>query len=167
MARVGPFEPKRGRIGFRLAEREADVLRQLLGTLEMALASGETGGDLRRLFPPAYPDDEDAQQEFSSLVTDDLRDAKRVAIVRCIESLDMAKHRSSMVIGELDEERQSAWLHVLNDLRLMLGTRLGVTEEAYDAFDQEPDPEDPRAAAIHLYLYLGWLQECLVEILLA
>lgn len=159
-----PFTAHRGgRVELRLDEREADVLRQLLGNLEMTLGSGETTGDVRRLFPPAYPEDEDAQHEFASLTLDDLREGKRVAIVRCIETLDAAKRKGTTLIGDLDDERQQAWLGTLNDLRLYLGTRLGVTEEAYD---RDVAEDDPRSAPMHLYLYLGWLQENLVEVLL-
>jgi hypothetical protein len=52
---------------------------------------------------------------------------------------------------------------VLNDLRLVLGTRLDVTEE----MDFDLDPSDPSAAELAVYAYLSWLQEQLVEALAA
>ena len=64
----------------------------------------------------------------------------------------------------LDEEQMAAWLGALNDLRLVLGTRLNVTE------DMHPDDlsdEDPRAHSLALYYYLGWLEEQVVEALAA
>jgi hypothetical protein len=48
-----------------------------------------------------------------------------------------------------------AWLAFLADARLMLGTRLGVTED--DELEPDDDPEH------NLYLYLGYLQQSLVE----
>jgi hypothetical protein len=54
------------------------------------------------------------------------------------------------------------WLGALNDLRLVLGTRLDVTEDMYD---HEMDPGDPRAPAFAMYTYLGWLQEQVVDAL--
>ena len=58
----------------------------------------------------------------------------------------------------LDEAELAAWLTALNDLRLVLGTRLDVGEEL-----GRVDPGDPRAPALSLYAYLSWLQEQAVE----
>ena len=60
----------------------------------------------------------------------------------------------------LDEVQLVAWLSALNDLRLVLGTRLDVTEE----MDAVPD-DHPRAGAFAVYSYLGWLQEQVVAAL--
>ena len=62
----------------------------------------------------------------------------------------------------LSKEQAESWLTALNDLRLVLGTRLGVTEEM---FLEAVDPRDPRAPEMALYVYLSWLQEQLVEAL--
>ena len=64
--------------------------------------------------------------------------------------------------GDVDEEALSAWLGVVNDLRLVLGTRLDVTEENSE---RGFPPEDPRAPAFDVYRYLTWLQWQLVEAL--
>ena len=50
----------------------------------------------------------------------------------------------------------------MNDLRLVLGTRLDVRD---DELLERVDPADPRAPALGLYAYLSWLQEQLVEAL--
>ena len=47
----------------------------------------------------------------------------------------------------------------LNDLRLVLGTRLGVTEETY------VDETGPRTPGMAVYVWLTWLQGELVEAL--
>jgi hypothetical protein len=49
---------------------------------------------------------------------------------------------------------------VLNDLRLVLGTRLDVNETT---FADGLDPRDPDAPELALYGYLSWLQEQAVE----
>lgn len=67
-----------------------------------------------------------------------------------------------MEADRLDEEQLVAWLGSLNDLRLVLGTRLEVTEEDYER--DVPD-EDPRRPAFAVYHYLSWLEEELVEAL--
>ena len=41
----------------------------------------------------------------------------------------------------LDRDQADAWLRALNDIRLVLGTRLEVTEDTYE---EDVDPEDPR-----------------------
>src|SRR2546426_10571 len=64
---------------------------------------------------------------------------------------------------ELAPEEVEAWLHVLNDARLALGARLGITE---DPEAEEIDPSDPEAAAHAMYAWLTWLENDLVETLL-
>ena len=56
----------------------------------------------------------------------------------------------------LDEEQLQAWLGALNDMRLVLGTRLDITEDFYAG---GIDRHDPRAPELALYSYLSWLQE--------
>jgi hypothetical protein len=58
------------------------------------------------------------------------------------------------------EEQMSAWLAALNDIRLVLGTRLDVTEDLYE---RGLPPGDPRVPQFALYQYLGFLQEQVVE----
>ena len=55
---------------------------------------------------------------------------------------------------------RSAWLRALNDLRLVLGTRLDVTEDEFaDGFD----PDAPHAYELAVYAFLTWLQEAAVQ----
>jgi len=62
----------------------------------------------------------------------------------------------------LSEEDVLAWLAVLNDLRLVLGTRLDLTEETTEA---DFAGSDPRAEAFGLYTYLTWLVDAIVRAL--
>ena len=59
----------------------------------------------------------------------------------------------------MDREQADAWLGCLNDLRLVLGTRLEVTEDT----ELDLRRDDPRAQALTVYGWLGWLQESLLE----
>jgi hypothetical protein len=61
-------------------------------------------------------------------------------------------------------DQAQAWLRALNDVRLTLGVRLGVTEEFEDEWGQL-DPLDPRATAFEVYAWLGDVQESLVQAL--
>ena len=56
----------------------------------------------------------------------------------------------------------TAWMTALNDVRLVLGTRLGI-EDDEDGADVPED--DPRAPAFALYHYLGWLVSQVVDAL--
>ena len=56
-------------------------------------------------------------------------------------------------------DEADAWLRALNDARLVLGTRLDITED----FDWDGFESTPRAPELALYAYLSWLQEQLVE----
>jgi hypothetical protein len=70
---------------------------------------------------------------------------------------------ADMVIDvELDGPTALAWMRSFTDLRLALGTRLEVEEGDQDYWDELPD-EDPRAQAHHLFEWLGYLQETLVD----
>ena len=53
------------------------------------------------------------------------------------------------------------WLRALNDIRLMFGVRLEVTEDFEDQL-AALDPKDPRLAAFEVYGWLGAVQESLV-----
>ena len=55
----------------------------------------------------------------------------------------------------LDEAQASAWLGVLNDLRLVLGASLGISDDE-DA-DRPPRPGEPDAMRRAVFAYLGWL----------
>jgi len=80
-----------------------------------------------------------------------------------------ASHLTSIDVMEatidasrLDEEHLVAWMGAINDLRLVLGTKLDVTEEIYE--EGMPDG-DPRMSSFVLFTYLGWLEEQVVEAL--
>jgi hypothetical protein len=126
-----------------LPRNERDILR----TLPEALRETVTGDDpaAERLFPPAHPEDPLREQEYRRLTRESLV-GKRLSAIEVVEG--------TIDADRLDEEQLSAWLGALNDLRLVLGSRLEVTEESYD---RDLDPSDPRAPAMALYHYLSWL----------
>jgi hypothetical protein len=64
------------------------------------------------------------------------------------------------VVGHLDEAQLGAWMGVVNDLRLVLGTRLDISEELDLTAVADDDPE---VATFALYSYLSWLLEQMVE----
>jgi hypothetical protein len=116
---------------------------------------------LARLFPDAYPDDPEAAAEFRRYTQADLGAERRRRASLAVASLARIPSGGRLT---LSEKEALAWLGALNDMRLVLGTRLEITED-----DQEPGqdfgPNDPRAAYVPVYYYLGYLQETLVEAL--
>ena len=62
------------------------------------------------------------------------------------------------------EAETMAWLGALNDLRLALGTRLGVSEDDPEQFANLTE-DDPSWTSHLVYNWLGGLQELLVHCL--
>ena len=171
---------------------EADLLRSLTSQLVELLRNeraAPTGGDpleamfdfsgptsepedpvLRRLFPTAYPDDEEAAAEFRRFTEGTLRDGKADAAAAIIDALEEAglppllEEEGLVIDVELDEAAATAWLRSFTDVRLALATRLGVEEGDEDYWHTLPD-DDPRAQAHDIYEWVGYLQETLVDAL--
>ncbi|MEV5429644.1 DUF2017 domain-containing protein [Streptomyces sp. NPDC052701] len=135
---------------------------------------------LKRLFPDAYcdpghtpasPRDAEEQRaysaEFRRYTENDLRAGKRenaLAVVRSLDALAAAGEGGAVLKLSVEESRQ--WLGALNDLRLAIGSRLGITDEDdTDLLFRLPD-EDPRKPMVMAYLWLGGLQETLVSTLM-
>jgi hypothetical protein len=169
---------------------EADLLRSLASQLvellrnEVAAPSGSddplealldfsgptTEPDdpvLARLFPTAYPDDEEAAGEFRRFTEGGLRDSKAQAAGRLIETLEAAGLPTEIgdelltVDVELDRAEALGWMRSFTDIRLALATRLGIEDDDEDRWLALGD-EDPRAHVHDIYQWVGYLQETLV-----
>lgn len=131
---------------------------------------------LARLFPDAYggpgaPRDEEAQAraaEFRRYTEDELRARKRqdgLAVIRALDALEPEEAGGGAVLRLTpDEARQ--WLGTLNDLRLAIGTRLEITDDDSTERLLALPAEDPMKPMVLAYLWLGGLQESLVETLM-
>ena len=126
-------------------------------------AGGPPDPVLERLFPRAYlePEDLDRDAEYQRLVRDDLLEAKLANLDVVTKTLDRGTVSLRRWTVDLSEEEAGSWLGALNDLRLALGVRLGITED----FEGDIDPSDPQAPALHVLSYLGWLEENLLDAL--
>ena len=175
---MGSVKRRGGKVVVRLDAAERSVLASLLGAVRALLADDddaqadadplaafvgmsdgpvETPKDpiLLRLLPDAYGDTAPAA-EFRRLTDADLRARKTDAIDRVLDDVAAAEK------VELDlDEGVGMWLQAVNDVRLVLGTRLDVTEDWPDAAQDLP-PDDPRAALYDFYTWLSALQESLV-----
>ena len=130
---------------------ERELLTNLVGQLRELLLESTDDPSVRRLFPTAYNTDPERDREYQQLVRDELLE-RRLAALGTVES--------TLTAAELDEEQASAWLSALNDLRLVLGTRLDVGEELIDV-----EADDPDAPAYAVYEYLAFLLSDVVDAL--
>lgn len=128
---------------------------------------------LARLFPEAYGDKDGelraASAEFRRFTENDLRTRKRddaLVVVRTLDGLSPAGDSGAVLTLTADECR--SWLGSLNDLRLTIGTRLEVSDEdgGEDGSLYRLPDSDPRKPMVMAYLWLGALQETLVETLM-
>ena len=129
---------------------ERRLLGELLDRLDDRLGTDDP--TTVRLFPPAHQHDPAAEAEYRSLVREDLLQGHRSSLAVVRETLDAAT---------LDAAQLAAWLGVVNDLRLVLGTELGVTPQTSD---DPPDEDDPDYRLWVEYLYLTWIEGQLVEV---
>lgn len=134
-----------------------DPLAQLVGIQELAERPEDPA--LLRLFPDAYRDDESAANDFRRYTQARLRETKTSRADAVIEILDRADNKI-----ELTEAEAQSMLAVMNDTRLVLASRLGLTDEL--KLDELLLAEADQGGAAHLYEWLTWLQETLVRAIL-
>ena len=136
-----------GGVQLRFSPEERALLAAVASDLRAQLEDEFDDPSFRRLFPPAY-DDAEHEKAYRNLAGDELLDGRREAL----ELLAATARNDFLSAVEAD-----AWLRALNDLRLVLGTRLDVQEDTL--IDRPQSPE------LALYGYLSWVQEQLVAAL--
>ncbi len=163
-----------GKLTLKLDDAELGVLSQLFEQMSELLEhpESESGTDplaqmlnmsgptqisedpaLARLFPDGYSGDEHASADFRRFTEQDLRAQKIAAVASAQETLSELTGKST-----LTQQQAQDWLKALNDLRLVLGTRLEITDEVETDFEAD----EP---GIHLYNYLTYLQGTLIDAL--
>lgn len=164
----------------RFAKPEAAIIRDLVGqVVELVVADIPTPESddlaamvgisdsagipddpvLARLLPDGYRDDQEAADEFRRFTETSLRSAKVESAQMLLQTLPASGGRV-----KLSKEQAEAWLRSLNDVRLALGVRLGVTDD-FDGLSEDVGDEDPRFAYVQVYQWLAFLQESLVSAL--
>ena len=163
-----------GKLTLKLDDAELGVLSQLFEQMAELLEhpESEAGTDplakmlnmsgstqisedpaLARLFPDGYSGDEHASADFRRFTEQDLRAQKIAAVASSQETLSEWTGKST-----LTQQQAQDWLKALNDLRLVLGTRLEITDEV----EMDFEADEP---GIHLYNYLTYLQGTLIDAL--
>lgn len=123
----------------------ADLAEQLGGVL------GDDAPMLRRLFPAAYPDDPERDAGYQVFARGELIDQREQAITHV---------RATVEHKALTSAQLTAWMTTVNDLRLVLGTQLDVSED-----DTGLEEDAPLSEALHLYHVLGVLLGEIVDAL--
>ena len=130
-----------GRYDLALDPALRDVLSQVLADLRDVLDQDPDHPDLERLRPPAYADDADREAAYRLLAGEELRDAQRTSIDAVLASLDR---------DVLTEDELWSWLRAINGVRLVVGTRLEISDD-----DHGPDrrgaiaPEEQQLWALY------------------
>jgi Domain of unknown function (DUF2017) len=178
------FSRRRGAVVLKVDAAEVPLLRDLFAQLTVLLEPTDepTGSDdplnamvgigtstqapadpaLARLLPDAYPEDEEAASEFRRYTELGLRDSKRARAGLVLATLDTPGK-----VRALSEDEAQAWLTSINDLRLVLGTRLDVSEDPDEDWAELSalPQDDPRLLHHAIYDWLGGLQWSLLQVL--
>jgi len=153
---VTPFRRRGDRLEAGFVAAESAVLTVLVDQLEQVLAGDDAAGDpvVDRLFPAGHAADPDLARDYRDLTESALREGKAddLALVRATVPVEGGTVR-------LDDDQARSWLRTTNDLRLALGTRLGITAEGA--------PEDTDEAQLSVYHWLTAVQGSLVDALVA
>ena len=125
------------------------LIEDLAGELDASLGSDDP--DLVRLAPPAYGTDTERSEGYAALAEGELIESRRAAL----GVLRDAVNRDTVTADEM-----AAMMRAVNDLRLVLGTRLDVSES-----DDGPPPGHPDAPAYAVYRHLTHLLAQIIEAL--
>ena len=151
---VPPVEAVDGGWQLNFETEERELLIRLMGELRELLTGPDDNPLILRLFPEAYPEDEEKEVEYQRLMRDELVESRLAAIDSVTETL--GPHGPDL----LTEGETFAFLQSVNAIRLVLGSILGITdEESADDADENDTPEH------NLYDFLSWILEWTVRAL--
>ena len=150
---VAPVEAVKGGWRINLDEEERNLLLRLMGELQALITGPDDNELLQRLFPVAYPEDEEKEAEYQRLMREELVASRLAAIESVSRTIEPTNAKTL-----LDEGETIAFMQSINAIRLVLGSMLGITDdESADDADNADSPEH------HLYDFLSWLLEWTVR----
>lgn len=146
-----------------LARIEGAHLAQLVDEFREVLTASSVGDDpaMTRLTPDPYPGDAEASAAFAESTRSELLDRreKDAAVVRqSLTTIGDPPGSEAEAMAPVDiaipAAELPAWLRTIAAIRLVIASRLGITEE------DDNDADDPRFA---VYNWLGYRLEGLVD----
>jgi Domain of unknown function (DUF2017) len=160
MARVVRDAGGARRWTLQLPPLEARLIAGLPDKLQALLTNpGQNRRVVDRLFPPGYRDESEAA-EHRHLLGETLLDARREMLTAVRALLAAGKASPQGLQLALDEPAVDALLRCVNDARLIIATDLDIRSNLGDV--QVP-PGHPDAARYSLLVYLGGLEQLLLE----
>ena len=150
-------------LGLSLTPTEFLVLATVRARLDAILRNPSSAKAIvDRLFPPAFPDNAEAEATHRALIGSSMLEARKESLAAFEATLASARPRGGSVGVELDGAGVDLWLHVLNDFRLLHGTELGIDDDDWSW----EGSEDPAAAASYgFYWTLTGIQSVLLDAL--
>ena len=144
-----------GTFSLELDENERTVLGSFIDQYRDLLSGDRDDPRLHRLFPAAYSDDNEANSEYRRFMDDELVAARMAMLEKMEKMLEDGARFTDDSLGSL--------MITVNSLRLVLGTALGIDHDEWEPEFDEDDEDDPEVAQWHVYNWLGWLLEWVVE----
>jgi len=151
------FENLEGGLRLTIDDHSRDVVAHLLGELRSEIESAKNEAPeavsthMKRLFPSAYHDDEQLNEEYLRLTHDDLADSHLSTIDDAVALMAPGRIFTSADL--------SSFVRAINTMRLVLGTLLDVSEDDPEDFADD----DPASSQRHVYDYLGWLLHACID----
>ncbi|MDG3008648.1 DUF2017 domain-containing protein [Rhodococcus sp. D2-41] len=162
-----------------LDARESETPQDELAVLTGLRSGPSTPPDdavLARLLPDFHRPESDLGDEAQSRTADEVADERRAdaadvnGALRSLhepEIIDAKRQAATMLLDTLPErggkialipEQAHGWLNALNDVRIALGTMLGIDADTPDELPED----DPRRADMDVYHWLTWVQDTLL-----
>lgn len=116
----------------------------------------------QRLFPSGYREQGTDERTFRELTEPALRDERIERAEQCRVEVQGARTAFRGCDLHLDADAADRWTRVLNDIRLALGTRLGISDEQ----DYTLHRGDPQLRQRVHYVWLTTVQDLLVQSLM-
>lgn len=178
-----PFKARLGRYVTTLANAEAALLANLVDQLHTLLAQRQSASSEDPLAaltglslgPAAEPDDPAMARLLPAFHREDADLSSGLRILHEPEVIAAkydaaAAMRASLPVGggtvKLDAPVARSWLLTLNDIRLVLGVRLSITDDEPVPAVVRANPGGPEHAMFATYQWLTGMQESLTQALL-
>jgi len=155
-------------ITLHLNSMERHILLELPYRLETFLHLPDHATNVaNRLFPRTYSEDE-VEADYRKYAVEEIQNKKLADLQHAREDLSALSHGATEEDSFSEQELVlcdagiARWIGFLNDMRLMLGTELGIEEDS-DFQQMSQEMPDHEAVNLEIYGVLTWLQGHLVE----
>lgn len=145
-----------GTYTFSVDSEDRRVLNDLFGQFKEVLVDGQESDTIRRLFPTAYHEDPEHDEEYQRFMRSELLASHLHSVDHVRALIDASVDSTSIHLKQSDLD---ALMKATNGIRLLLGTLLSVSEDDHDDIDES----DPTYGQHQLYAYLGWLLDWMVS----